>query len=389
MNSPGNRSIPELFSDAVGQLAKLVGNEFELARAELSEKAGQAGRSAAMNRRRRHRSDAGIGPVVSCGVGNADTRRLLGTRGLSADRRRCSAGFDRVDRNRLEPPFRRCPQTLGDAGSGATRQGRGEGDDTMSEISDKTSGFVRDLGEAALQNPLSAALIGMGVLWLFTGGRTAERPGEFVRRSGFDRIPDAANDAFEAARSTFSSGADAIGDRMTSAKDSLRDSSVGVLDNANRGGRDYADTASEYVNSMPGAGEVLETVRSNLADVFRAQPLALGAIGLAIGAGIAAALPPSELETTYLGETSDTVKAKAADFAAEQTARATTVAGAVMGAVTEEARKQGLTVEDAKSAAVDISSKVGRVADAAGKGISERMTPQPNKAEKKPPAAKA
>jgi hypothetical protein len=48
MNSPNNRSIPELFSDAVGQLAKLVGNEFELARAELSEKASQAGRASAM-----------------------------------------------------------------------------------------------------------------------------------------------------------------------------------------------------------------------------------------------------------------------------------------------------------------------------------------------------
>jgi Putative Actinobacterial Holin-X, holin superfamily III len=48
MNSPGSRSIPELFSDAVGQLAKLVGNEFELARAELSEKAGQLGRAAAL-----------------------------------------------------------------------------------------------------------------------------------------------------------------------------------------------------------------------------------------------------------------------------------------------------------------------------------------------------
>jgi uncharacterized membrane protein YgcG len=48
MNSPNSRSIPELFSDAVGQLAKLVGNEFELARAELSEKAGQAGRAARM-----------------------------------------------------------------------------------------------------------------------------------------------------------------------------------------------------------------------------------------------------------------------------------------------------------------------------------------------------
>ena len=43
-----DRSIPELFSDAVGQLAKLIGNEFELARAELSEKAQTAGRAAAL-----------------------------------------------------------------------------------------------------------------------------------------------------------------------------------------------------------------------------------------------------------------------------------------------------------------------------------------------------
>jgi hypothetical protein len=48
MNSPSNRSVPDLFSDAIAQLAKLVGNEFELARIELSEKAGQAGRAAGM-----------------------------------------------------------------------------------------------------------------------------------------------------------------------------------------------------------------------------------------------------------------------------------------------------------------------------------------------------
>jgi hypothetical protein len=43
-----SRSIPDLFSDAVGQLAKLIGNEFELARAELSEKARMAGNAAAL-----------------------------------------------------------------------------------------------------------------------------------------------------------------------------------------------------------------------------------------------------------------------------------------------------------------------------------------------------
>jgi hypothetical protein len=48
MTLQSSRSIPELFSDAVGQLAKLVGNEFELARAELSEKASQVGRAAAL-----------------------------------------------------------------------------------------------------------------------------------------------------------------------------------------------------------------------------------------------------------------------------------------------------------------------------------------------------
>jgi hypothetical protein len=48
MSSPSNRSIPDLVSDAFGQLAKLVGNEFDLARAELADKASQVGRAVAL-----------------------------------------------------------------------------------------------------------------------------------------------------------------------------------------------------------------------------------------------------------------------------------------------------------------------------------------------------
>ncbi len=40
------RTIPELLSDVLGQLAKLIGNEFDLAKTELSSKAGQVGRAA-------------------------------------------------------------------------------------------------------------------------------------------------------------------------------------------------------------------------------------------------------------------------------------------------------------------------------------------------------
>jgi hypothetical protein len=244
----------------------------------------------------------------------------------------------------------------------------------MNNVSEKGSDFIQDLGDAVRKNPLSAALIGMGVLWLFAGGRPAERVGDFARSSGLDRIPDAAGNAFDAARSTLRSGTDAVGERVSSAKDVVKDGVVDVLDSATRYGREYADTASEYVTSIPGSSaEIFDTVRSNLTDLFRAQPLALGAIGIAIGAGIAAALPGTEIEADYLGETSATVRAKAAQFAAEQTDRVTTVAGNVVDAVKEEAATQGLTLEGAKNAAGDISAKVGRVIESSVKNPDFRL----------------
>ena len=241
----------------------------------------------------------------------------------------------------------------------------------MNNVSEKGTHFIEDLGDAVRKNPLSAALIGMGILWLFAGSRPVERVGDFARSSGLDRIPDAAGNAFDAARSTLRSGTDAVGERV--AKDVVKVGVVDALDSATRYGREYADTASDYVTSIPGSSaEVFNTVRSNLSDIFEAQPLALGAIGIAIGAGIAAALPGTEIEADYLGETSDTVREKAAEFAAEQTDRVTTVAVKVVDAVKEEAATQGLTLEGAKTAAGDISAKVGRVVAASGKSISDR-----------------
>jgi hypothetical protein len=237
----------------------------------------------------------------------------------------------------------------------------------MSELSEKGSDFVRDLRDAARKNPISAALIGMGVVWLFTGGRTAERVGDLVRSAGFDRIPDAA-------RSTLRSGTESVGKGVSSATETLRDASAAGLDRVSRAGSEVAGTAYGYAQNIPDAGGALfSTARENLSELFRAQPLALGAVGLAIGAGIAAALPATEVEAEYFGEASDNFKEQAADFASEQVSRAATVAEDVVAAASDEARKQGLTVDAAKSAIADIPGKLGRVVDAAGKGISDRV----------------
>jgi hypothetical protein len=246
----------------------------------------------------------------------------------------------------------------------------------MNGMSEKGSDFVRDLGDAARKNPISAALIGMGVLWLFTGGRAAERVGDLVRGAGFDRIPDTAGNAMNAARSSLRSGAEAIGDRVSSTTETLRDGSAAGLDRVARAGSEYADAAYDYARNIPDAGgALLHTARDNLSELFRAQPLALGAIGLAIGAGIAAALPATEVEAEYLGEASENLKGKAADFASEQAERAAIVAENVVINISEEARKQGLTAEAAKSALADVPGKLDRIVDAAKEGLSRKVKP--------------
>jgi hypothetical protein len=244
----------------------------------------------------------------------------------------------------------------------------------MSEFSEKTSDFVHDLGDAARRNPISAALIGMGVVWLFTGGRTAERVGDLVRGAGFDRIPDAAGNALDAARSTLRSGSESVGKGVSSATETLKDAGAAGLDRVARTSSEVADKAYGYAQNIPDAsGALFSTARENLSELFRAQPLALGAVGLAIGAGIAAALPATDLEAEYFGEASDNFKEQAADFASEQVSRAASVAEDVVTAVSDQARNQGLTVDAAKSAIADIPGKLSRVVDAAGKGISDRV----------------
>ena len=124
---------------------------------------------------------------------------------------------------------------------------------------------------------------------------------------------------------------------------------------------------------LPDSADVFGNVRGNLTDLFKAQPLALGAIGLAIGAGIAAALPTTEIENSYLGETSETLKSKAAEIAGEQIEKATTLATDVVETVAEEARKEGPHDGWRKAAMGDLSGKLGRVVDAAGKSVSESV----------------
>ena len=179
----------------------------------------------------------------------------------------------------------------------------------MTELMEKGSSFVRDLGEAARDNPISAALIGMGILWMF-GGSAAS----VARRARVDRMLDRAGEASEATGSMIRTTGARLGENVTSATREVQSSASAAIEEATRFGREqieganrfgrdqmeearrfgaeqtdtlgrYAKSLPEYARSIPdyaraipeSGGEMMNALRSNLAELFKAQPLALGA----------------------------------------------------------------------------------------------------------------
>jgi hypothetical protein len=228
-------------------------------------------------------------------------------------------------------------------------------------MNDKTvsgSSFVQDLREAAARNPVSAALIGMGVLWMLTGAKSPASAGTALRSAGFDSIPE----ALDSVRSGLKESAGSVREVAASTLDAVRERGASTLDNV-----------ADFGRGMPDPGAVFDTARDSLTELFRTQPLALGAIGLAIGAGIAAALPKTDVEDAYLGEVSQTVKAQAAEIAGQQFEKATDLASEVVEAASEEARKQGLTPDGARAVVDDITGRLGRVLDATKNSVGEKQ----------------
>jgi hypothetical protein len=196
----------------------------------------------------------------------------------------------------------------------------------MSNNGNQGSNFMRDLTDAASRNPLSAALIGMGTLW-FVGERAWQG----------------------AVRPTI-------------------DQASGVTESATSQVRRYRETADPQ----------------GLTELFRRQPLALGILGAAIGAGLAAALPLSRKESELMGKSSDELRAKAREAMETQAGRFGDAAERGLHAAADEAEKQGLTPEGLKSAKDSVASKVSRVVEAANEGIRNHNGPARSSSDRGP-----
>jgi hypothetical protein len=225
--------------------------------------------------------------------------------------------------------------------------------------------FVDALGAAVQAHPLPAALIGIGVLWLFAGGSNTTLLGDGTRNSLLTPASEGVRKMGSAAAKTGARAASSVAGALREAAqgasvaasqfvDVASESSSRVVSSAGDALSTAFDTSKTAAFQAAGAsvagGAVLresaaqwgETVRGGLADLFEQQPLWLGAIGVVIGAGMAASIPITDFEKKVVGEAGEAFKDKLAQAASQ--------AKEVAEAVAKEAEAQGLAPSGAAQA---------------------------------------
>jgi hypothetical protein len=180
------------------------------------------------------------------------------------------------------------------------------------------------------ENPLSAALIGMGALWLFMGGGSTSLFGNGHQGSvfrtlqhGADATVRAVHGAANAVGSSVSQATQQIGDTATQ---TIHDAAAATGDLANRSGNAIATAAQNLERKGEKWGGALQ---QNIEALFEQQPLTLGVLGIAIGAGIAASLPITEAEQSLMGEGSELVQNQISGVAEQVKDLASTALGEI------------------------------------------------------------
>lgn len=256
----------------------------------------------------------------------------------------------------------------------------------MTHHHSQTKGFVDELNGAIRENPLAAGLIGAGFAWLLLGNRgvgsafSAARDGAGsmgeAATAAAGRTSGSAASAWDATARSARGAAEAVGETgasiagaasgaaqsMGSMAQGAFSSATDQVSSAASSVADYASSASRRVTRS--SSEFAGTAQETLSEVMERQPLVLGAIGLAIGAGLASAFPKTRIEDELMGEASASVREGARELAGTVQSRAEEV----VSEVKSEAERQGLTPAAAQEAMGDLADRAKSVAQAAAEG---------------------
>ena len=253
---------------------------------------------------------------------------------------------------------------------------------TVGQVLDEVLGYAKGGGgtmataltRAARDNPVPSLLVTAGAMMFLserlglprrTAAGSASRTGSMTRKSGAG-LKQELSEATSAAGDAVSSAGEQIGNLGRQ----VRDRAASAAQSAGETVQDYSGAVADQVSELAEqAQEQLETASQQLIHQARRlmeeQPLLAGAIGLAIGAGIAAVLPKTTTEQEFMGDASKAVKEAATEFAEQGYETAKDVVGRVSEAAMNAADEEGLTGEAVKDFAGSAAEKVTKVVQAA------------------------
>lgn len=204
------------------------------------------------------------------------------------------------------------------------------------------SEYLSNLGRAAKEQPLPLALVGVGLAWMMmTNGRAggSSMSSRIDGRSMGDAMGDAASEAGSRARE----GMDALRSRASELGGAVSNAMSQTRDAAHRTSQSLSDAADATRARAAQVSEATrrgaEKLRSGYDQLVNEQPLALGAIGLALGAVLAAAAPRTRQEDEWMGSSSDRLKDDAMRAGEDKLQE-------VKRAVTEGGRESGTDASD-------------------------------------------
>ncbi|CAN5182229.1 hypothetical protein BH20ACI1_BH20ACI1_13390 [soil metagenome] len=218
--------------------------------------------------------------------------------------------------------------------------------------------------KTAKRNPLALGLIGLGLGMLFLGSNNKKKRSKFrydesYEDSGRDYRRDFSSknqqSTLETAQNKLSDAASAVGESVSSAAGTVSDtvgSAAGAVSNkvSNAAGAisetasDVADKAYKQVGNLGAkAQDFAESTQDNFEYYMEENPLAVGAVALALGAAVGMAFPSTRIENRYMGEARNNLLQKAEETARDAVGKVQKVAGEVTETVKEEAKNQGLT----------------------------------------------
>jgi Protein of unknown function (DUF3618) len=186
--------------------------------------------------------------------------------------------------------------------------------------------FVSNLQGSVKHNPLPVSLVGIGLAWLMMADRR-------------ERYSTAESSA-ETEHST------AVGERVAQIKASAAAARQKISDTTHAA-REGATRVREGATRMrEGAREQWERARSGYDHVVHEQPLALGALGLAVGALFAALLPRTRQEDELLGGARDRLAETAKTAGEQQMEKVQRIATAAGSAAADQARRENIVGSD-------------------------------------------